>query len=216
MWFLPVAGPEVCSPWALAFISFQEIKTQSLHLTVIFSQAQCRRALLWQLQQNWGHRGYFGPAVSLTKSYAVWLWQYHDCPSGLWLHVSLSKLWAFGLIIFSFHILVPHTWYLASYPTHHYSVLTCPIAWLALEQSIYVCSAEHSVFPLSRLSPNYPYHLLLQHALRNVSHKWDFPCQWLSQGASLKDFSKVFFKFMLIFSYGAVGGSGLDVWCGEN
>lgn len=147
-WFLPVAGPEVCFPWALAFISFQEIKTQSLHLTVMFSQAQCRRALPWQLQQNWGHRGYFGPA--LTESYAVWLWQCHDCPSGLWLRVSLSKLWAFGLIIFSFHILVPHTWYLASYPAHQYSNVRLP-GWHW--SKAYMCVQLSTLFFLSLSSP---------------------------------------------------------------
>lgn len=47
----------------------------------------------------------------------MWLWQCQVCPFRLWLPASLSKLRAFGLIIFSSLILIPNSWYLASHPT---------------------------------------------------------------------------------------------------
>ena len=191
-WFLPLAGPEVCSLWAPAFISFQEIKTQALHLAVIFSWAKCRRVLSWQLRQNLGHRGYFGPAASLAKSYAMSLW-HHDHPFGLWMHSSVSKLWAFRLIIFSSHMLTLG----ALLPIQLSSQDSCGLySDVRLPDRRWRKACVWAL--LGRVSVLYP---PLQHT--EISGPQELPMSV----TELEDFAKSFLKFMLLFSFGATGGS---------
>ena len=155
---------------------------------------------------------YFGPAVSLTRSYAVRLWQHQGCPFGLWLHVSLSKSGAFGSIIFSSHILVPHSWYFASHPTHPsgYNFPYSDVWWPGRQwRKAHMCSHSLSSPHVSPTTFSSNTHFIL-----SITNRTSQLRDWVR--GHLQRISQNYLKFMLMFSYGTTARSGLGIWRGEN